>query len=120
VLSKGATPQLKGRGGWRNLSRCGSEKDVRLLSSGDCDEPFDGETGPGRPPGFQLPQIVVEGVLRKSRKSDVITFKLRVLRLIELTFLVTIHQGGKTKAPVYVRMWIDRSREDKPGSIVVG
>ena len=73
----------------------------------------------GRPPGFQLPQIIVEGVLRRSRKADLITFKLRLLRLVELTFIVTIPEEGRTKAPVYVRMWIDRSQEDKPGTVTI-
>ncbi len=75
--------------------------------------------GDVRPKGFQLPQIVVEGVLKRSRLADVITFRLRVLRLIELTFLVTIPEEGKTKAPVYVRFWIDRTQEDKPGTVVI-
>lgn len=71
-----------------------------------------------RPPGHQLAQIVVEGVLRKTRKADIITFSLR-LWLIDLTFLVTLPEEGKTKAPVYVRFWIDRSREDKPGTVII-
>lgn len=76
-------------------------------------------TNARKPPGYELPQIIAEGILRRSRKADVITFRLRLLRLIELTFLVTLPAEGKTKAPVYVRMWIDPSRQDKPGSIVV-
>lgn len=82
--------------------------------------PDDAGSGSGRPLGFQLPQIVVEGILRKTKKSSVITFKLRVLRLLELTFLVTVPQENKTRAPVYVRFYVDRSQEDRPGTVVVG
>jgi len=72
-----------------------------------------------RPAGFRLPQIIVEGVLRRALKSDVITFKIRLLRLCELSFVVTIPEEGKTRAPVYVRFYLDRSQEDRPGSIVI-
>jgi hypothetical protein len=58
-------------------------------------------------------------VLRRALKSDVITFKLRLLRLCELSFVVTIPEEGKTRAPVYVRFFIDRSAEDRPGSVVI-
>jgi len=74
---------------------------------------------PRRPIGFRLPQIVVEGILRKSKRADIITFKLRLLRLIELTFIVTIPEEGKVRAPVYIRMFVDRSQEDPPGSVVI-
>lgn len=78
-------------------------------------------TGPqGRPASFRLPQIIVEGVLRRSLKSEVITFKLRLLRVVEVTFLVTIPEAGKSRAPVYIRLFLDRSQEDKPGSVVIG
>ena len=66
-----------------------------------------------------MPQIIIEGVLRRSRKADLITFKLRLLRLVELTFIVTIPEEGRTKAPVYVRMWVDRSQEDKHGTVTI-
>lgn len=72
-----------------------------------------------RPPRHTLPQIILEGVLRKSLRSDVITFKLRVFRIVELTFLVTIPEEGTTRAPVYVRFFLDRSQEDKPGTVVI-
>ena len=73
----------------------------------------------GRPLGFRLPQIVVEGVLRHGKKADVITFSYRIFRIVELSFVVTIPSEGHTKAPVYIRAWIDRNAEDKPGSVVV-
>lgn len=74
---------------------------------------------PRRPLGFRLPQIVVEGVLRRSKRADIITFKQRLFRIIELTFIVTIPEEGKTRAPVYIRAYIDRSQEDPPGSVVI-
>jgi hypothetical protein len=84
-------------------------------------DPLDDAEAHGRQPlGFQQPQIITEGVLRKTRKSAVITFKLRVLRVLELTFLVTVPEEGTTRAPVYVRFWLDRSAEDKPGTVVIG
>ena len=73
----------------------------------------------GRPASFRLPQIIVEGVLRRSLKSEVITFKLHFLKIVEVTFIVTIPEKGRTRAPVYVRCWVDRSRENPPGSIVI-
>jgi hypothetical protein len=77
-----------------------------------------GSDGP-RSKGFKDPQIVVEGILRKALNSSVITFQLRVLRLIELTFLVTLPKEGSTRSPVYVRFRLDRAAEDPPGSIVI-
>lgn len=74
-------------------------------------------TPPRKPFGHQLPQIVTEGTLRHSLKSDVITFKLRLLRLVELTFLVVIPREGSTKAPVICRFYLDESQQDVPGSV---
>lgn len=79
---------------------------------------FDDPPG-GKPAGFKLPQIIVEGILRKSRKAEVITFKLRLLRLIELTFIVTVPREGATRAPVYIRFFVDRSKEDRPGTVII-
>ncbi len=72
-----------------------------------------------RPASFRLPQIIVEGVLRQSLKGDLITFKLRLLRIIEVTCLIPLPEAGKTRVPVYIRAWVDRSRGDPPGSVVV-
>lgn len=72
-----------------------------------------------RPFGHELPQIITEGVLRRGLKSNVITFKLRVLRLIELSFVVALPEQGKTRVPIYVRFFIDRSQEDKPGTVLI-
>ena len=79
-------------------------------------EDFDPATR-GRPAGFRLPQIVLEGVLRRSKHADVITFNVRLLRLVELTFIVTVPEEGKTRAPVYVRFFIDKASQDAPGSV---
>jgi hypothetical protein len=91
-----------------------------LVTSDPLEEREPPETSAAQPQGFRLPQIIVEGVLRRSLKADIITFKLRLLRLIELSFVVTVPAQGKTKAPVYVRFWVDRSQEDKPGTISIG
>lgn len=82
-------------------------------------DPSEAAETAGRPRGFQLPQLVIEGILRKTHKSSVITFKLNVLRILELTFLVTVPKDGSTRAPVYVRFWLDKSQEDKPGSVTI-
>lgn len=74
---------------------------------------------PQRPMGFRLPQIIVEGILRRSRRADIITFHLTLLRIIELTFIVTIPEEGKTRAPVYVRMFVNKNRGDAPGTVVI-
>jgi hypothetical protein len=74
---------------------------------------------PRKPYGHQLPQIVTEGTLRHSLKSDVITFKLRLLRLIELTFLVVLPREGSVKSPVFVRMYVDPTRQDLPGTTII-
>ena len=58
-------------------------------------------------------------MLRRGKNSDLITFKIRILRVLELTFLVVLPEEGKTKAPVFVRFFLDRTQEDPPGSIVV-
>lgn len=84
--------------------------------------PIDASAPPedgARPAGYRLPQIIVEGVLRRGKHAEVITFKIRLLRLCELSFVVTIPEEGKTRAPVYVRFFIDRSAEDRPGSVVI-
>ena len=72
-----------------------------------------------RPRGHELPQIILEGVLRRSLRADIITFKCRLLGLVELSFIVTVPEEGTTRAPVYVRFFIDRSQEDRPGSRVI-
>jgi hypothetical protein len=77
------------------------------------------ETSENRPPGHLEPQIITEGVLHRSARSDVITFKLRVLRIVELSFIVPIPRGGRGRVPVYVRFYLDKSQEDKPGSVVI-
>jgi hypothetical protein len=64
----------------------------------------------------QQPQIIVEGRLRKALKSDIITFKLRLLRVIELSFIVAVPYAGVSTAPVYVRFSLDNSKGDKPGT----
>jgi hypothetical protein len=73
-----------------------------------------------RPYGHELPQIVTEGVLRHSLKSDVITFKLRVLRVLELTFLVALPKEGTSRGPVYVRFRLLPDEGDRPGTVIVG
>lgn len=83
----------------------------------ECDPRLSSPTH--RPAGHRLPQIVTEGVLRRGKNSDLITFSLRILRVIDLTFLVVLPEEGKTKAPVFVRFFLDRSQEDAPGSVVV-
>ena len=88
--------------------------------AGSLEESSDGGASQGgRPPGFKLPQIVVEGIRRHSRHTDVITFHLKVLRVIELRFLVCIPPAGRTKAPVYVRFFLDKDAGDPPGSVVI-
>ena len=67
----------------------------------------------------QQPQIIVEGTLRKALKADIVTFKLRLLRVIELSFLVTIPAEGTSRAPVYIRMALDKTAGDKPGSRII-
>jgi hypothetical protein len=64
----------------------------------------------------QQPQIIVEGRLRKALKSDVITFRLRVLRVIELSFIVAVPFEGMNTAPVFIRFGLDKSQGDKPGT----
>jgi hypothetical protein len=73
-----------------------------------------------KPSGYRLPQIILEGVLRRSLKSDVITFRVTLLRIIELTFLVVLPEEGRTKAPVFMRAFVNPAAGDKPGSIVIG
>lgn len=76
-----------------------------------------------RPAGFKLPQIVAEAIARKGKRGWVLTFKLpRLLRLVEVTCLVAVPDDMRdgVKTPVYVRFWLDRSQEDRPGSVRVG
>ncbi len=75
-----------------------------------------------RPAGFKLPQIVGEAIARKGKKGWVLTFKLpRILRLIEVSCLVAVPEEIRdgSRSPVYIRFWLDRSQEDKPGSVVI-
>jgi len=58
-------------------------------------------------------------VLRHSFKADVITFSLNILRVLNLTFIVTVPSENSDKAPVYVRFSLDESAQDPPGSVVV-
>jgi hypothetical protein len=86
------------------------------------DDPFDPLLpGPeaNRPAGHMWPQRIFEGVVRRSRRADVITFEIRCFRFIVLKFVVTVPEPGKSKAPVYMRAWVDPSQQDAPGSIVI-
>jgi hypothetical protein len=75
---------------------------------------------PRRPRKIQDPQIILEGELHQGTKAEVIIFKLRLLRLIELTFVVTVPVEGETRAPVYCRFKMLLDQADPPGSVVVG
>jgi hypothetical protein len=72
-----------------------------------------------KPEGFKLPQIIVRAVARRGRRGWTFAFTLpRLFRLIEATCLVAvpdvIEEGAES--PVFVRFWIDRSQEDRPGT----
>ena len=84
------------------------------------DSPEQGASQGGRPPRHRWPQIILEGVLRRSREVDVITFTLPpILRLFEVSVVVTLPRDGKTKAPVYVRFFLNKDAGDPPGSVVI-
>lgn len=72
-----------------------------------------------RPYGHELPQIVTEGTLRHALKSDVITFRMQLFRIIELTFLVTVPKEGSSRAPVYIRAFVDGAKGDPPGTVSI-
>ena len=72
-----------------------------------------------KPFGHRLPQIIVEGVVRKSLKSTLITFSLTLFRLVELTFLVPLPREGSGRVPVVIRFWTDQSKGDAPGSVII-
>lgn len=75
---------------------------------------------PGRPPGYKLPQIVLEGVVREAHERTIVTIKLpRLLRLIELTLLVVIPEKGAKKVPAYLRFFVDVSAGDAPGTVTI-
>lgn len=67
----------------------------------------------------QDPQIIVEGNLREGQRSDYITFRLH-LWICVLTFKVILPPEGETKAPVYISFFLDRSKEDAPGTVRIG
>jgi hypothetical protein len=73
-----------------------------------------------RPAGHQLPQRKFEGILRKTQRSAIITFELTVFRLVKLKFLVVVPEEGQTRAPVYVRFWVDPEQGDAPGATMEG
>jgi hypothetical protein len=73
-----------------------------------------------RPRKIQDPQIILEGQLHQGQKAEVIIFKVRLLRLIELTFVVTIPAEGETRAPVYCRFKMLLDQADAPGSVIIG
>ena len=53
---------------------------------------------------------------RKTLKADVLTFSWRVMRLIELQFVIPIPEVDGGRGPGYIRFWLDGSAEDAPGS----
>ncbi len=76
------------------------------------------QDGPApKPRGHELPQIVCTGTVRRSLKSCLVTFRLRLFRVVELTFLVPFPRDGSPRVPVYVRFWVDAAAGDRPGTV---
>ncbi len=78
------------------------------------DEPgFD--AGPSaKPPLHKWPQRKYEATLRKGATSQVLTFDMRLFRLVCMNVTVALPRPGSTRSPVYVRFWIDSSQQDFP------
>ena len=55
-------------------------------------------------PNGREPQFTLTGTLKNSDKSDIITFKLQLLGVIELVFIVAVPEEDKKEAPVYVKV----------------
>jgi hypothetical protein len=78
------------------------------------DEPGFDPGAAGKPPLHKWPQRKYEATLRKSAAGHVLTFDLRVFRLICMNVTVALPRPGSTRSPVYVRFWIDPSQQDFP------
>jgi len=48
-----------------------------------------------------------------------VTFEVRVWRVIVLNFVVQMPRPGKRCVPVTLRMALDPSKEDRPGTVVI-